>query len=45
MVVYAFNLSPQEAGAGRSLGVQGQSGLHSKFQATQNYTARPCLKN
>ena len=43
VVVYAFNLSTQEAVACPSYPwVQGQPGLH---QASQNYTVRPCQKN
>lgn len=33
MVVYTFNSSTLEAEAGRSLEVQGQPGVHTKFQA------------
>lgn len=34
---------PWEAEAGGCLGVQGQSGLQSKFQDRQGYTEKPCL--
>jgi hypothetical protein len=44
MVAHAFNLNTQEAEAGR-LGVQGQPGLQSKFQNSQGYTEKPCLRN
>lgn len=37
---HAFSFSTQEAEAGRSLSVQGQPRLHSKFQASQGYVAR-----
>jgi hypothetical protein len=36
--------STQEAEAGRSLLVQAQLGLHNKFQDSQSYTDKPCLK-
>lgn len=32
------------AGLGRSVWIKGQPGLHSKSQASQDYTERPCLK-
>jgi hypothetical protein len=31
-------------GSQRHLRVQGQTGLHSEFQATRGYIVRPCLK-
>jgi hypothetical protein len=34
----------QEAEAGGSLWVQGQSGLQSEFQDSQGYTEKPCLE-
>ena len=34
-----------ETEAGESLRVQGQPGLHSEFQDSQNYTVRVCLEN
>jgi hypothetical protein len=40
MLVYAFLLSTREAEAGRSLRVQGQPGLHDKFQASQGDTVK-----
>jgi hypothetical protein len=40
-----FNLSALETVANGSLRVQGQPGLHRKFQFSQSYTERPCLKN
>ena len=39
----AFNLSTQEAEAGTSLWVQGQSGLQNEFQDSQGYKKQPCL--
>ena len=39
----AFNLSTQEAEAGRSLWVQGQPGLQIEFQDSQGYTENPYL--
>ena len=44
MVVDAFNSSSPEAETDRSLLLWGQSGLHSKFQNSQGYIERPCLK-
>lgn len=45
MVASTFNPSTREVEAVRSLGIQDQSGLHSKFQHSQSYViARPCLK-
>lgn len=41
---HAFNLSTQEAWAGRSLGVLGHSGLHKEFRAILRYLKRPYLK-
>lgn len=43
-VVHAFNLSTWEAGADRSLRVQGHLGLHTEFQDSQSYTDKPCLE-
>jgi hypothetical protein len=43
---HAFNPSTWEAEAGGFLSsVQGQPGLQSEFQDSQNYTEKPCLKN
>lgn len=39
-----INPSIQRAEAGRFLQVQGQSGLYSKFQASQSYIVRFCFK-
>ena len=46
MVAHTFYTSIQEvgAGAGGSLLVQAQPGLHNKFQDSQSYTDKPCLK-
>ena len=45
MAVQAFiNYNTEEAEAGRSLWVWGQSGLLSEFQDNQGYTEKPCLK-
>ena len=44
VMAHAFNLSPQEAEAGRSLWVQDQPGLQIEFQDSQDYTEKPCLK-
>jgi hypothetical protein len=43
MEARASNPSTQEAEAG-GLWVKGQPGLHSEFEASQCYIARPCLK-
>ena len=43
VVVHAFNSSTQEAD--ESLWVWGQPGPQSKFQDTQGYTKKSCLKN
>ena len=43
VVVYAFNLSTQDKEASGSLGVQGQPGLHSESQDSQDIE-RSCLK-
>lgn len=43
MMFHAINPSNKEAEAGRSLGVQGQSGLPNKFQASQGYIEKPCF--
>jgi hypothetical protein len=40
MVVYACNPIDQEAETGRSPSIQGQSGLHSEFQASNIYLGR-----
>lgn len=39
MVAHTFNLSIQEADTGRSLIL-----VYSKFQDSQDYTVKPCLK-
>jgi hypothetical protein len=44
MLLYTFKPSTQEAEAGRSLWVQSQPGLYSKFETIQDYVSRPCLK-
>ena len=50
MVVHAFNPSTWEAETGGFQGVQGQPGLQSEFQDSQNcytemlYTEKPCLE-
>jgi hypothetical protein len=44
MLVFTFNLSPQEAEAG-NLWVQGQTGLQSKFQNSQGYREKLYFKN
>jgi hypothetical protein len=44
VVQQAFSPSSQGAEAG-DLRVQGQPGLHSKFQDNQGYTEKPCPKN
>jgi hypothetical protein len=43
MAGHACNTKTQEAEA-EALGGQGQTGLHSEFQASPGYTVRPCLK-
>ena len=43
-MAHAFNLSTQEAEAGRSLRVQDQVDLQSEFQDTQVDTEKPCLE-
>jgi hypothetical protein len=45
MVAHALNLSTREAEPGEPLWDRGQSGLHSKFEASQSYIVRPCLNN
>jgi hypothetical protein len=45
MAVHTFNTSTREAEAGESLEVEGQPGLQSKFQNTQGYKKKPCLKS
>lgn len=40
MVVHVFNSITQEAKAGRSWCIPGQSGLHNMFQDSQNYRER-----
>lgn len=42
--VYIFNLSIQETETDRSLWIWDQLGVHSKFQANEEYKVRPCLK-
>ena len=44
MVAHTVNPSIQEAEAGGSLWFQGQPGLQSKFQDSQSYTEKLCLK-
>ena len=44
MVSHVFNPSTQEAKAGESLWVQGQSGSQSKFQDSQRYIVRPWFR-
>jgi len=44
VVAHTFNPRTQGAEAGRALWVQGQPGLQSKFQDSQGYTEKPCLK-
>lgn len=44
MVIHAFNLSIRETEAGGPLWIPGQSSLHSEFQASQSYIAKPYLK-
>jgi hypothetical protein len=44
VVMYAFIPYTGEAEAGRSLWVWGQPGLQRKFQDSQGYTEKPCLK-
>ena len=43
MVVHAFDPSTQEAEQA-DLWVQGQPGLQSEFQDSQDYTEKPCLE-
>lgn len=43
-MAYTFNSSTWEAKESRSLRVTGQSNIHIKFQASQQYIVRPCLK-
>lgn len=43
-MVYIFNPSTWETEAGWFLWVHGHAGLHNKFQASQGYIIRPCLK-
>jgi hypothetical protein len=42
--LYSSNPSTQEAEAGGSLWVQGQSGLQNEFQDSQGYIVRPGYK-
>ena len=42
MVAHTFNLNI--SGAGSSLWVGGQPGLHSQYQASTSYIVRPCLR-
>ena len=45
VMAQAFNPSTQEAEASESQWVQGQPGLQSEFQDSQDYyTEKPCLK-
>lgn len=44
MVVHGCNSCTWEAEAGGLPSVQGQSGLYSEFQATWDYSVKPCLK-
>lgn len=44
-VAHTFDPGSQEAEAGGFLCVLGHPGLHSKFQKSQNYTEKPCVKN
>lgn len=44
MVVYVFAPSMWEAEESRYMSLQGQSGLHNKFQAIQGYIEKNCLK-
>ena len=44
MVAHTFNPSTQEVEAGRSLWVQGQPGLQSELQDSQDYTVKPYLE-
>ena len=44
MVMHNFNPGTQEAEAAESLWVWGQSDWYSKFQDSQSYIERPCLK-
>jgi hypothetical protein len=44
VVAHTFIPSTWEVEAGRALWVQGQPTLQSKFQASQVYTEKPCLK-
>ena len=43
--MHACSPSTWEAGAGRSLCIWGQPDLLREFQASEDYTLRPCLKN
>ena len=43
-MVHAFNPNTYEAEVGGFLWVRGQPGLHSKFQNSQDYIEKPCLK-
>jgi hypothetical protein len=43
-VAHTFNPITQEADVGKSLRVQGQPDLQSKFQDSHSYTERPYLK-
>lgn len=44
MAICAFNIIPQEAETHQVLWVAGQSALQMKFQASQDYIVKPCLK-
>ena len=45
VVACAFNPITWEADVDKYLWVQGQPGLQSEFQDSQNYTEKPCLNN
>lgn len=45
VVAKIFNPITEEGKAGKSLCIQGQTGLSSEFQESQNYVVRHCLKN
>lgn len=44
VAAYNCNLSTQEIEAGRSPQVQGWPVLHNEFQASMEYSGRPCLE-